>query len=113
MRNCGGGLAEAVVCAGYRDGDYPAVLRWMDVLTLVVPGSDGTCRALLEGLASGVPAVVSRRGALPEIVANGTAGRIVEDRAANGPFASVDDLDRVHGIGPKTVERLRAFADAR
>lgn len=37
------------------------------------------------------------------------AARIVEDRAANGPFRSVDDLDRVKGIGPKTLGRIRAL----
>lgn len=37
------------------------------------------------------------------------AGRIVEDRGANGPFKSVDDLDRVQGIGPKTLERIHAL----
>ena len=28
---------------------------------------------------------------------------------ASGPFQSVNDLDRVKGIGPKTLERLRPF----
>lgn len=37
------------------------------------------------------------------------AGRIIDDRAANGPFRTVDDLDRVRGIGPKTLERLRPY----
>lgn len=35
------------------------------------------------------------------------AERIVEDRERNGPFESIDDLQRVRGIGPKTIERLR------
>jgi competence protein ComEA len=39
-----------------------------------------------------------------------TAARIVEDRAANGPFGSIDDLDRVPGIGSATIEELRAAA---
>ena len=34
------------------------------------------------------------------------AGRIATDRAARGPFVSVDDLTRVHGIGEKIVERI-------
>lgn len=34
------------------------------------------------------------------------AGRIIDARA-QGPFRSVDDLVRVRGIGPATVERLR------
>lgn len=40
------------------------------------------------------------------------AMRIVEDRATNGPFQSVDELDRVKGIGPKTLERLRPYLKA-
>jgi competence protein ComEA len=36
------------------------------------------------------------------------AGRIIEDRAANGPFREVGDLERVKGIGPKLMERLRS-----
>lgn len=35
------------------------------------------------------------------------AREIVADRERNGPFRSVDDLDRVKGIGAVTVERLR------
>jgi len=41
------------------------------------------------------------------------AAKIVADRAAKGPFRSVDDLDRVSGIGPATVERLRPMAVVR
>ena len=37
------------------------------------------------------------------------ARAIVEDRNANGPFVSVDDLQRVDGIGPRTVVRVRPF----
>jgi competence protein ComEA len=33
--------------------------------------------------------------------------RIVEDRRLNGPFTSVDDVQRVPGIGPKTMEAMR------
>ncbi|MEO6571639.1 MAG: helix-hairpin-helix domain-containing protein, partial [Ilumatobacteraceae bacterium] len=31
----------------------------------------------------------------------------VQDRERNGPFASVDDLDRVPGIGPAKLDALR------
>lgn len=40
------------------------------------------------------------------------AGRIVADREANGPFSSVADLQRVKGIGPRTVERISPMATA-
>ena len=38
------------------------------------------------------------------------AARIVEDRDRKGPFKSVDDLDRVKGIGPETLRKLRGVA---
>ncbi len=44
--------------------------------------------------------------ALPGIGAT-KAAAIVSDREANGPYASVDDLSRVTGIGEKTVDGLR------
>jgi competence protein ComEA len=37
------------------------------------------------------------------------AGRIVESRRKDGPFANLDDLRRVRGIGPKILERLRPY----
>src|SRR5690606_36698330 len=42
-------------------------------------------------------------------VGEALAIRIVEDREANGPFRSIEDLDRVKGIGPKLLERLRPY----
>jgi len=38
------------------------------------------------------------------------AERIIEFREENGPFASVDDLVRVRGIGAKTLEQIRPHA---
>ena len=35
------------------------------------------------------------------------ARRIVDDREEHGPFRSIDDLNRVSGIGPKTLEAIR------
>ena len=37
------------------------------------------------------------------------AARIVTYRKENGPFASVDDLENVKGIGKKRMDRLRPF----
>lgn len=35
--------------------------------------------------------------------------RIVQEREENGPFAGVEDLARVTGLGPKSVERLKPY----
>lgn len=37
------------------------------------------------------------------------ARRIVEEREQNGPFFSPDDLTRVRGIGPKTLEQILPY----
>jgi competence protein ComEA len=37
------------------------------------------------------------------------AAAIAADRRARGPFARVDALDRVRGIGPATVQALRPY----
>lgn len=38
-----------------------------------------------------------------------TAQRIVDDRATNGPFSGVEDLDRVPGIGAGTLANLEGL----
>jgi competence protein ComEA len=43
---------------------------------------------------------------LPEI-GETLARRIVESRSVEGPFLDHEDLQRVRGIGPKTLEKLR------
>ncbi len=42
-----------------------------------------------------------------------TAEAIIADRAANGPFRSVDDLERVKGVGAATVDKVRGLVTAR
>ncbi|MGD1915641.1 MAG: ComEA family DNA-binding protein [Phycisphaerales bacterium] len=37
------------------------------------------------------------------------AAAIVANRQALGPFQTIDDLERIRGIGPATVEGLRPF----
>ena len=38
-----------------------------------------------------------------------TAGHILEDRRANGPFESLGDLARVRGVGPKTIDEIAPY----
>jgi glycosyltransferase involved in cell wall biosynthesis len=111
------GIADRVVFAGYRDSDYPAVLRALDVLAFLVPGSDGTCRAVLEAAACGIPAVASRRGALPEIVADGETGLLAEEdpeALAAAWEALLRDEPRRRALGAAARRRAEAhFTPAR
>ena len=47
---------------------------------------------------------------LPE-VGPSTAQEIVDHRQANGLFRTVGDLEAVSGIGPKTIEKIKPFAE--
>ena len=37
------------------------------------------------------------------------AQRVIADRQDKGPFRDVDELTRVDGIGPKTLEKIRPY----
>jgi len=111
------GIADRVVFAGYRTGDYVDVLRSFDVFTFLVPGSDGGCRALLEAAACGLPAVTSGRGALPEIVSHGETGLVVPEdpERLGGAWADLfADAERRARMGRAARARAEAeFAPAR
>jgi glycosyltransferase involved in cell wall biosynthesis len=111
------GLGDRVIFAGYRKEDYAEVLGSMDVFTFLVPGSDGTCRALLEAAACGIPAVTTRRGALPEIVDDGVSGILCEEdpeALASGWRALLDDPERRRTMGENARQRAETvFTPAR
>lgn len=74
------GLSSTVIFPGYLEGeDYAEVLSALDLKLFLVPGSDGSCRAVREALACGIPVLAARRGILPTLVRDGVTGRIVED----------------------------------
>jgi competence protein ComEA len=82
------------------------------VVPASAPGGEGA-----PGAASGVPGTPGARVSLSsasesdldELPGIGpvTARKIVEWRAAHGPFRSVEALDAIPGIGPGRIEQLR------
>jgi glycosyltransferase involved in cell wall biosynthesis len=111
------GVLERVHFAGYRRADYADALRCLDVFTLLVPGSDGSCRALLEAQATGLPAVVTRRGALPEIVDADRTGLVADetpDALAGAYHALLSSPERRRAMSAAARARAEAlFAPAR
>jgi len=106
------GLGHRMLFAGYRREDYLEVLRSIDVFTLLVPGSDGSCRAVLEAAACGIPAVVTRRGALPEIVVHGETGLVVDedpDALAGAWETLLRDRRRRRALGAAAARRARTL----
>ena len=85
-------VAPWVIVGGYQTTHYLDTLACMDIFVFLMPGSDGTARALREALAMGKPSVVADRGMLPELVEDGVSGRVVKDTADGLAKALLDLL---------------------
>ena len=75
-------------------------------LAVVGTGASSTAPSSIQAPVSINSAGAEQLDAL-DGVGPATAARIVADRLANGPFRTVDDLDRVPGIGPAKLAALR------
>ncbi|MDA0373747.1 MAG: glycosyltransferase [Planctomycetota bacterium] len=84
------GLGEHVLLPGYLyEPRYSLALRALDAFVFLVPGSDGTCRALREVMALGLPVVATPRGMLPDLL---------------GEHADLDEVGAAGLIRPEKVE---------
>jgi len=86
------GLEDRVHFPGYLDGEnYVGMLKAFDVKVFLVPGTDGTCRAVRECMAMRKPVVAADRGMLREIVEHNRNG-IICDGSAEALFQALDRL---------------------
>ncbi|MFH1228451.1 MAG: glycosyltransferase family 4 protein [Planctomycetota bacterium] len=76
-------VGSNVILSGYHIDDYYDMISLMDFGVYLVPGSDGSCRAVLELMFAGKPMIVARRGVLPDIVDENQNGLVVDDRPDN------------------------------
>ncbi len=106
------GLQDHVVFSGYRSADYVDVLSAIDLKVFLVPGSDGSCRAVREAMSMGKPVIAARRGMLPEIVADGQSGLVIDDTAGTLADALVR-LGRDPGLRERMGRAARETARAR
>lgn len=105
-------LQAALDAAGAEGRDVAdAVLR--GGTRVVVDGDSVSLQTMDELLVVGLPIDINKAGvsALEAVPGLGPvrAAAIVAERAAAGPYADVDSLQRVRGIGPRTVTQLRPF----
>jgi len=107
------GLTDAALFTGYREGDLPEVLAALDVFVLLAPGSEGSCRAVLEAMAVGKPVVAARVGALQDIILDGETGLLIEPHAHTALAHAISRLLRAPeqarqmGLrGRQRIERL-------
>ena len=107
-----GGLEPVAFVGPVRGADKLALLRWADVLAL--PSySEGLPYALLEGMAAGVPAIATRVGAIPEVVADGVNGVLLEPRSPQAIAAAIHTLGRDRDALARMGEASRATILAR
>lgn len=69
-----------VVMPGYFTKSLSNLYAAMDVSIFLAQGSEGSCRAVMEAMASGTPVIGLREGVVPEIIEHGKSGWIVESR---------------------------------
>jgi len=113
-RVAGHGLDRQVVFAGYRTGpELAAAYRTLDVKVLLAEGNDGSCRALLEAMACGRPAVAYRFGAPGETVVDGVTGLLVEEGDVAGLASSLLEIlaapARARAMGAAARERVASL----
>jgi glycosyltransferase involved in cell wall biosynthesis len=103
------GLSNIVNSVGYLDGDsYIGALEAMSAKLFMVPGSDGTCRAVREAMAMGKPVIATRRGILPEMVGDGVEGIIIDPdpkSLANALIRLAGSSDLVKTLGENALKK--------
>jgi glycosyltransferase involved in cell wall biosynthesis len=70
-------FAGRIIMGGYRTHDLPQAYRAMNASLFLAMGSEGSCRAVMEAMASGIPVIGVRQGVVPEIIKEGETGFIV------------------------------------
>lgn len=73
--------------------------------TVAATGSASTSQSGLVNINTADAAALQTLSGIGEA----TAKAIIDDRTKNGPFASIEDLMRVSGIGEKKFEKIRSY----
>ncbi len=118
------GIADRVILPGYLyEPDYTRALRALDLFLFLVPGSDGTCRAVREAMSLALPVVATRRGFLPELldphpdlIELGPAGLTIDEDADAGAEAIASlcaDPELRRSLGRAGQARARGPMDPR
>ncbi len=104
------GLEGQVFAPGYLGEDYLDALAAIEVFVYTAPGSDASCRAVMEALAMGKPVLGARRAAVPLLVEEGQTGYLFESGNAEQLAARIgiflEHRDRIGEFG----DRGREFA---
>jgi len=104
------GIDGKVVLPGYISDLYPDTLAALDFKVFLMPGSDGSCRAVREAMALGKPIIAARRGILPELVEDDRCGLVIDDtpeNLRNAVLRMASDADMRRRMGKAAAEKAR------
>lgn len=96
------GLSDRVHFTGYVSGDdYVRTIKAFDAKVFMMPGTDGTCRAVREAMAMGKPAIVNRIGMLPELIEHERTGYVFD-----GTVEGLHETIRRAVLAPDAVRQM-------
>ncbi len=98
------GMSDKVHCVGYLEGDdYVGMLRSLDAGVYLVPGTDGTCRAVRELMSMARPVIVSNTTSmLKELVThdiNGLHTELNKDALVSSMLRLGENRGLRHALG--------------
>ncbi len=104
------GLEDVVVHTGYRTGDYVEAVSCMDFNIFLMPGTDGSCRAVREVMAMGKPVIAADRGMLSSIVDDNVTGFVIDDTPENLAAATIKlatDIDLRKNMADASLKKAQ------
>lgn len=103
------GLADRLHATGFRK-DATRLMSGFTVSVMPSLEREGLPKAVVEGMAQGLPAIVSAAGGLPELVEDGVCGRVVPPGDASALASALQELatdpDRVRAWGRRAVQQI-------
>ena len=106
------GLDAHVIMTGFRR-DIPEVMAALDVLVLPSVKSEASSQVIPQALAVGTPVVATTVGGSPELITDGTTGRLVPPADAGALADAILSLLRDPAAAATMAEAGRALVRAR
>jgi glycosyltransferase involved in cell wall biosynthesis len=105
-------LNQNIIFTGYIKNELPMLLNSLDIFVLLQEGSDGSCRAVLEAMAAGLPIVTVYKGALKDTIVDNYNGLFIDDKEnVNVLYSKLKQLVKNKNLRITMKERSRELAE--